>query len=256
MLLIFALIASLTACDQQAMIDKIAPQQEVALVKQLFAQLAARDYESVEKQLDPSLQTPTLRGALEDVAGQFPAGPPLSIRIIGSRTQFTTDTTIHDLTLEYEYSGSWLIGNAVLRSSGASRSFIAFRVTPRAQSLVSENAFSLGGKSPAHYLVLLGVVLIPLFVLIVLVLCIRTKSLKRKWAWILFVLLGLVQFSFNWTTGEWSVQPIAVLLFGSGFASAGPAAPLVFSLGLPVGAMVFMTRWLRRERTIEPPVAS
>jgi hypothetical protein len=74
------------------------------------------------------------------------------------------------------------------------------------------------------------------------VVCARTRLAKRKWLWLVFVALGVVQFQFNWTTGAWGIQPLAFLLLGAGYTQAGPVAPLVFTLAFPLGALVFLAR--------------
>ncbi|MBQ0945532.1 hypothetical protein KAK07_19490 [Ideonella sp. 4Y16] len=115
-------------------------------------------------------------------------------------------------------------------------------VTPRSTSLEAENAFTFDGKSALHYAVLVLAVGIPLFVVYALIACVRTQIPKRKWLWLLFVAVGMVQFRFNWTTGAWGVHPFSVALLGAGFAKAGPVAPYIFTLAFPLGAFVFLMK--------------
>ena len=63
--------------------------------------------------------------------------------------------------------------------------------------------------------------------------------------WYLVIVVGLVQFQLNWTTGALGVVPLSLLLLGIGFARAGPYAPVLLSVALPVGAIAFLLK--RRE---------
>jgi hypothetical protein len=51
----------------------------------------------------------------------------------------------------------------------------------------------------------------------------------------------LGQARFHQQTGS-NIQPVSLLLLGAGFSQAGPYAPLVFAVAIPVGAIVFLAR--------------
>jgi len=247
--LILALVAQLTACDQEAMFDKFVPKEEAALAKRAIAQLAARDYASVEAQLNATLRTPDVRSKLEEMAKQLPSGEPKSIRTVGAHTHTTNSVIRYDLTFEYEYADAWLVANAVLERRDGQVTFQGLHFTPRTHSLLSENEFSFHGKGLLHYVVFALAIAVPLFIIYALVVCARTKMAKRKWLWLLFIAIGLVQFQFNWTTGAWAVQPLSFALLGAGFAKSGPVAPYIFTVAIPLGAILF----LARRRTFLPP---
>src|SRR5262249_3844824 len=123
--------------------------------------------------------------------------------------------------------------------------FRGMQFVPRNGSLAAENDFTLSGKGSLHYAVLALAVAVPLFIVYALVLCIRTKFERRKWLWGIFVLVGLVQFPLNWSTGETEVTPVSFQVLGAGVMKAGPAAPWMLTVSMPVGAIVFL---LRRRR--------
>ncbi|WP_295640325.1 hypothetical protein [uncultured Methylibium sp.] len=241
-LLIPVLALVLSACDQEAMFEKFVPKEEAALAKQVIFQLTARDFASVEAQLDPSLRSPDLRSKLDEMAKQVPSGEPMSIRTVGAHTNTTNSITRFDLTFEYQYKDTWLVANAVLERRDGKVVVQGIHFTPRTRSLEAENAFTLAGKSALHYAVLALAVAIPLLVVYALIVCVRTKVPKRKWLWLLFVAVGLVQFQFNWTTGAWGIQPLSFALLGAGFFKAGPVAPYIFTLAFPLGALVFLKK--------------
>jgi hypothetical protein len=111
-----------------------------------------------------------------------------------------------------------------------------------AQSLQEYNRFALVGKNAIHYIVLSLVVAVPLFIVYALVLCLKTPIARRKWLWMLFIALGFSRLSFNWTDGAYKIQPISFSLLGAGFLKAGPYAPWIFTVAVPVGAIVFLVK--------------
>ncbi len=232
----------LAGCDQQAMIEKFAPQQEVSKAKQLVTQLAARDFASIEAQLDTTLRTPELQSTLERLAKIVPTETPRSINIVGANTFSSGEVTNYNLTLEYEYSSSWLLTNVQLVRNGTQVVVTGFHLQPEQTPLKEVNRFTLSEKGFLHYLFLLLAAVIPIFIVYVLRLCYKTPALKRKWLWYVFIAVGMIQFSINWSTGETSIQLISFLLLGAGFLSSGPFAPVVLSFALPVGAISFLAK--------------
>ena len=224
------------------MLEKLTPKEEVALAKQMIAQVAAHDYAALEPQLDVSLQSPDLHDKLEEVAKLIPAGEPKNIKTVGAVTTSMRSVTRYDLTFEYQYEHDWLIVNTLLERRDGKIKLAGMHFMPRKQSLAAENAFTLAGKSIWHYVVLALAVAIPLFMIYALVMCIRTKIPKRKWLWLIFIAVGLMRFQLNWTTGAWGIQPLAFQVLGSGFYKTGAVAPYIFSLSFPLGAVVFLLK--------------
>ncbi len=241
-LLIATLLVLLTGCDQQTMFEKFVPKEEAVIAKRVLSQLAAKDYADIEKQLDPSIQSPTVHGALEQMAAAFPAEEPKAISTVGSNTSTVNALTTYNLTFEHEYSDVWLLTNVILQRRGDQVTVLGLHVLPAKQSLKAVNRFTFEGKSPIHYIVFALAIAVPLFIVYVLVLCVRTPIAKRKWLWLLFVAVGFVQLSLNWTDGSYGIQPISFALLGAGFFRAGPFAPFVFNVAIPVGAIAFLAK--------------
>ncbi len=241
-LLLLALVLPLAACDQQAMFDKSVPKEEAAFAKKAIAQLAARDYASVEAQLNPGLRTPSVRSKLEEMAKELPAAEPKSVRTVGAHTKTANPVTTYDLTFEYEYPDAWIVVNAVLERRDGNITVQGLHLTPRKQSLASENGFGFSGKGLPHYIVFALAIAVPLFIVYALIVCARTKIAKRKWLWLVFIAVGLVQLRFNWTTGACMIQPLSFALLGAGFEKSGPVAPCIFMVAFPLGAVLFLAR--------------
>jgi len=240
--LVLSTAVLLFGCDQQGTFDKMVPQEEASAAKQLIAKVAAREFTAVEAQLAANLRTPEIRAKLEGLSRAVPAGEPSTIQAVGAYTMHSTSGTTYDLTFEYRYPDSWLLANVVLERTEGKLTVQGLHLTPRTVSLEAENGFTFQGKGALHYLVFALTVAIPVFIVYVLVVCAKTKIPKRKWLWLLFVAIGLVQFQFNWATGAWGLNPISFSLLGAGFVKAGPVAPCIFTVAFPLGAILFLAR--------------
>jgi hypothetical protein len=247
MRIVLAVLASVLAllvagCDEQAWFDKFVPKEEAEVAKQVLAAFGSRDFGAIEQRLDASLAGADTRPKLEQVAEQFPSGSPKAVQVVGSNTMTMPGRVTYDLTFQCEYPDRWLLVNVVLQRADGQLKIMGVHVNRLADSLQNQNRFTFAGKGPVHWLFLALAVVIPLFIVATLVVCARTPIPRRKWLWLLFVALGLVQVSLNWSTGEWGISPVAVLLLGVGFHKAGPVAPYVLTIALPIGAVVFLLR--------------
>ncbi|MGM9486690.1 hypothetical protein [Ideonella sp. YS5] len=255
-LLISLWMLLLAGCDQQAWFDRFVPKEESEVAKQVIAAFGSADFATIERQLDPSLAKADTRARLQQIADQFPAGPPKSIQVVGAHTMTRQERITYDLTFQYEYPDRWLLANVVLQRENGQLRVAGIHVNRLADSLQNQNRFTFAGKGVVHWVFFALAIAIPLFIVVVLVLCARTAMARRKWLWLLFVALGLVQISLNWSTGEWSVSPVAFMLLGAGFHRAGPGSPYILTIALPVGALLFLLKrreWLSAGSN--PPVA-
>ena len=241
-LIVLLLPIVLLGCDRDAMFEKFIPKDEEAIAKGLIAKLSARDYPAVEAKVDKSLQSSDMRRKLEEIAELIPAEVPKSTHTIGAITNKFNEVTEYGLTIEYEYSESWLVATVSMRRSNDALTVFGIHVAPHKQSLETENAFSFTGKGWLHYVVICLAIIIPVLVVYAIVMCARTRIAKRKWLWLLFVAVGVFQLQLNWTTGAWSIQPLYFLLLGAGFSKGGPAAPLILAVAFPLGAVLFLLK--------------
>ncbi|HEY0257950.1 MAG TPA: hypothetical protein VGC39_10945 [Candidatus Methylacidiphilales bacterium] len=168
-------------------------------------------------------------------------------------TTFTSKTEKTVLYYQIQYPHAWLAGNVLLERESGNLLVLGAHFNPIKDSLEVLNRFTLEGKGPLHYVVLALTVLIPLFILYALILCIRSP-IRRKWLWILFILFGFLKLRFDWTSGLYDFQLLSVSLFGAGVFQSGPYSPWIFSLAIPVGAIVFLS--LRRRLRLQEPHVS
>lgn len=230
----------LTACSQQALIDKLTPHPAAEIARSVLDQLRQGDMEPIKARLDDALrQDPSNEAKLKELTGYFPAGTPRAVKLVGTNTVTINGASRYNLTYEYEFTDGWVLGNVVLAGEGDAMRVEGVHVQRMAQSLERQNAFTLSGKGAIHWIVLLACIVIPALSLYAFVLCLRTPIARRKWLWALGTLLGFATLRFNWTTGSFDFQLLSIQLFGaSGFAS--PYGPVIMGMSLPLGAIWFL----------------
>lgn len=245
--IVLTIVLVLFGCDQKAWFEKFMPKEDVEFSKNYLALFQEHDFDAIEAKIDPTLKGTQLRPKLERIASVFPPGKPSDIQTVGAQTFSNPDTTRVSLTFQYAYPGKWLLANVVLQKKEGEVVVAGITVRPLRDSLENINRFSFDGKGITHYAVFALAIAIPLAIVLVTILCIKTPIPKRKWLWVIFVLAGFVEVTLNWTDGNLTVKPISFLLFGAGFSKASPYGPLLLSVSIPIGAIVFLfkrKKWL------------
>jgi hypothetical protein len=247
-----AICPLLTSCiDQKAFIQRIVPHEDDLLARQMIESLRVGDYDKANAELDSSLQGPSTDEALHKLHDLLARGDILEIEIVGCNITLIGEKHRSDLSYQVHFPAHWIFGDVVIDTQDGSRTISGIHFHEISKSLESLNQFSLEDKSITHYAVFASCILIPIFILYALIVCIRS-SVRRKWLWIIFIIFGITQISFNWTTAAWNFKPLSIQLFGSGYSS-GLYAPYIFKFGFPVGAVVFLT--FRGRRRL-PPIRS
>jgi hypothetical protein len=235
------ILLMITGCNQASMIRKMISAKDEAVAKGYINLLRQNKLEQIEKDLDPSIRRPDLHETLIKMAELVPPQDPKTVKVVGVNVFHGQGFIRTNITFEYQFPNKWVIINVAVQKKSGMSTIIGFNVNPISDSIENTNRFTLFGKTPLHYLVLSSAILALLFCLYTLIVCIRTKLEKRKWLWIIFIILGIGKVSINWTTGQWSFTPLAVQLF-SAAASAAFYGPWIISVSLPLGAIVFLLR--------------
>lgn len=239
----------LLGCSQQQMLQKFSTPADQAVAEAYISDLQARRFDAIEKDLDPSIKTPDVHATLVRMAGFFPAGAPTSIKLVGAHRMYSPAGVQTSTSFEYRWGDKWLLCSIAIQKTKTTITILGFNINPEKESLEDQTRFTLAGKSPAQYAILAGAVLAFSLTLYALVICIRTRGLRRKWLWILFILVGFGLLSANWTTGEVGYQLVYITLFSAG-AFAPLYGPWTITMSAPVGAMVFLWRRWQRAREL------
>ncbi|MFD0949951.1 hypothetical protein ACFQ0F_06040 [Paraperlucidibaca wandonensis] len=238
----------LSSCSQEELSERFIPKEESDFAEDYLSKLRGRDFTYVKSILSPEIEAQITDELLEEMAGYFRQGEPLSVKIIGSQVNVFNGQWQGNFTFEYEFESGWNLANTALKKIDNGYEVIGLNVYQTEISQKELNAFGFSSKSGMQYFVLCAAVLVPLFILCTLIVCIRTPIERKKWLWVIFILLGFGAIQVNWTNGVYAFQLLSVQLLGASATASGVAAPWVLSASVPLGAIVF---WLRRKSLIE-----
>jgi len=216
---------------------------EVELSKTYLGMLRAHDLAGIEQHADASLRGKGLHANLETLARFFPQGDPTDVKLIGfwrNEILNAAEQATTRLDYEYDFSGKWYEATVVLKGVEPNISVAGLSVTALVGPLEEITKFKLGGKRAVDYAILFLTCAVPVFILLTLVVCVRTPMGRWKWLWIIFILFGVCGGSLNWLEGTFAFEPLAFRLFGAGYASGGPYSPVILQFSVPLGAILFL----------------
>lgn len=237
MTLIVILMSS--SCSQKASLEKLSTPEDRAVAQSYIDQLRLRQFDAIEAAIDENIKSPDLRDKLSKMADTLPAGEPSSIKVIGVQVFESPQLRQVNTSFEYDFGGKWFVTNVALQDKEGIKTIIGLNVYILQQPLEVQNRFTFSGKGMAHFAIFGGCILVALLTLSALVLCLSTKMGKKKWLWILFILLGVGKITINWTTGQISFQLLVIQLFSIS-ATAAPYGPWIIAVSLPIGSIAFL----------------
>ena len=241
----------LSGCDQRELMRKMTPTEDYMLARVFVTQVLTGDTASAAQSLSAQIKVDEARKGLEELTALFKHGEIKSVETVGVFFRSTLGggqsgkTT--QLTLQLELSTGWFVGTVVTMNEAGTLKIASANFESIPDSLEKMNALNLLDKPLWAPLFLLFNIAVPLFSVYALVVCIRTR-LKRKWRWILFILLGVTTLRLNWSTGEMGFQLLSVQLLGGSFFRSGFVGPWIFGVSFPLGAVMFL---IKRRRLME-----
>lgn len=245
---IFCTTLLLFACSSDAAIQKATPREDDVFARQFIAQLNRGNIAEAKRALIPAIPAAQADAGLQQIADILHGRQADSMRVVNVQWVMG-ENKVTDLTYEIRYRDSWVLADIQILDSANTRQIIGAHAKEISSTVLEQNALTLRGKSAIYYLFLICALAALLFSLYTCVTVIRSK-MPRRWLWALLALIGLIQFTLNWTTGETSLQLIRVqLLCASIFRPGGPYVPWFFSFSLPLGALVSLVRlsdWRRK----------
>jgi hypothetical protein len=243
----------LIGCYRQPGTGAAPPDDVLQFATRQVNALRSKNLASVETNFSPSVATIGLGTTLEKMAALFPVDEPRAVKVVAFRQSKNGAGT--DLALEYELPHEWILVRISILKSSDGFLISGLFINPISSSVEEMTGWGWAKRGVKHYIFLSAAVIMPLFILTVFVICLRSRLHKRKWLWLVFILFGIGQFTLNWHTGEISVKPLQFLFLGAGYFAPmlySPLAwPLYIMMSLPVGAIVFL---VRRKRLLAIPV--
>jgi fatty acid hydroxylase family protein len=157
------------------------------------------------------------------------------------------------VTFEYEFSGKWLQASVVLQDKGNGIHIAGINVIPLPNSLENTYKFTLNDKPAINYIFLAATCIVPIFILVALIVCIRTPIPRKKWLWVIFILFGFMSVHLNWTDSTVNINPLYFNIFGAGFMRSSPYSPVILTVSFPLGAILFFLKRRKWISTVSPP---
>ncbi|HVR67708.1 MAG TPA: hypothetical protein VMT98_13760 [Verrucomicrobiae bacterium] len=250
--LIFPVLFMLAACDPLAQIAAVVPADEDEFAKRHVALLAAKDFAAVEAMMSPELRVAADRTTLAEMAALLPATASKDIQVAYYGTVEIDGARRISMYYQYRFDEAWILVEMVLDRRADELAVVGLHLYRGDQAWTEANRFTLTGKGPQHFVIFAMAIFNPVFILFAVVQCVRTPMPRRKWLWIIFILVGLTEIQLNWTTGEIGFEPLKALLLGAGFWKQSPISPLLLTVGIPLGAIIFL---LKRKKWLQPPPA-
>ena len=187
----------------------------------------------------------------------------INTNIIGYRVTNMDDIKYTHLEYEYEHDVDWVYFTFDFINEGDVIKVQGFNGNAFQDSLVKVNSFNFKGKSIGHYLTLILMISIPLFILTTIVFIILTP-IKRKILWIIFALFGIFAIHFNWGTGDFMLfihkyntngqieivrsAFMKISILGAGYTRSSALHPWIMHFTIPLGAILF---WIKRAKILK-----
>ena len=241
-LAIISVLLFFCSCDRRKIAEKFIPVEEKQVAEKYVKALLDNDFDKIINDLSPEVRTSEVRSKFEEMARFFPGVEPIGVTLVGVQSFRSPSRNTFDFEFQYEYTNSWILVGITLEEKANVYKVLGVRVNPLEDSLQNINAFSFKKAKAIHYFFLMMCIFVPVFSIFTVIKCARTRPMKRKWLWIIFILFGFVQFKLNWTTGQVGVVPLSFLLLGASAFSPGVCGPWILSFAIPVGAIIFLIR--------------
>lgn len=208
-----------------------------------------KKYKDVKKLLSNDLgDYKTIKQSLEPVKNMLPSQTLQNIIIVGVdyETSYTNTARIDKISTvsEIQFPYSEFIVEMLQYRMGDQVEVAGIRFYPK-RDVVDTFKASMSAITAKGYFAILMMLIILSTVIYALVLCINTDIERRKWLWIIFIMIGFFSFEFNWNTQSFGFNLFNISLLSVGWFKASCFSPLVLNFGIPIGALIFLYKQYR-----------
>lgn len=133
----------------------------------------------------------------------------------------------------------WALINMELHKENNVDKLYGINIQPMEKSLQETNNLTIVDRPIINCIVLvLGIAFACLnFYAFYLVLNLK---IRKKWLWAIISFTGICTFAFNWSTGEYSFNPVAIGFPCFSYSKMGSYSPLIVALYFPIGSLLFL----------------
>lgn len=258
------------SCTYQSMVDNLIPDDVEKFTEDYIETVRSGDIETALSLVgpeDPGAAVDQYRESLKEVSFYLSIGLPVSTELVmakqskfspfGDKTEVPHSRYFQDFYTQYSPDDrpvSDEIVKPILGSDGKFHQVIKVVIDQRGgkttvagihvQNLIdsplitSAFMYNIEKRPMWTFLFPLAAGGIPVFILYSAWVSFRTVK-RRRWLWVLFVLFGFGTISLDWSAGVISYKILSFNLLGAAFIKFGPYASWVFSIGVPLGAILF-----------------
>lgn len=253
LLLFFVLsLCIMSSCSMQQTTEKFINREIDSFSRGFIQNILTGDTSAVRK-LDTRLINDSALSILNVLHRTLADKKLNQIRALGAQDRWLRSTKANDnydiysVIYEYEFEDAFILFTIVINKQSKPYTIVSFNANASKESFSKRAEFTFKNKTLKHYIVFAWIIAIPLFIIITVISVIKTP-IRRKWAWILLVILLNVGVNFNWTTGLFQWRNIEViLLLATDIAYGSIYAPWDFTVAFPLGAVIF---WYRRKKIL------
>ncbi|MBV1688543.1 hypothetical protein KRR38_12870 [Novosphingobium sp. G106] len=232
----------LAGCSQSQWNDKLSTKEDRALATNFIAGLMSGNVDGVRSQIDPKLYayTKQIEGKVKAIMPA--AGEPELVSVgVSSMSEGGQRATTKAMNYELGSGGKWVAVQIILQQASRSEQIVGWHAVPSAVRPTAAGDFSFAGRGAIHYIWLAAMAIVFATGLVAAFLAFRSKGIRYRWFWIIGSLLGFVQFTLNWSSGQWGVRPFAFMLFSISALKPSPFDAWLLSFCIPIVGIVFLT---------------
>ena len=231
--------------DHDEMVGKFLPAHIDSYARDYINKVVNKDFQGVYEPLNPELKNEKTKQAIGQVFDYVKGTEIVSLQVAGINThEYSGDKNykLYNLTYQIEFPAAWQVANLLLFENEQGILVNHININDIPASLPEMNKFTFRGKPMRHFVFLAATIAYIGILVFALLACLMTKNLRKKWLWAIVTLLGIVKFNFDWTTGQYFIQPVNFGFAISGFYSPSPFMPVILQFYFPVGAIIFLAR--------------
>jgi hypothetical protein len=233
-------LAFLGGCNPASL---VAQSKEDVLARRLIDAVRNGDKAAIPPLLADELKNdPKLTNAMEQFHTALAQPGPSETALMGWNVVAHDGTETATVDYQIHAGDAFQHLEVVERFAGGQGFIVGAHMQKLPDDLRRTNVVDLKHAPVESIIFLVGQMVMLGFMVLALVLCAR-MPMRRKWAWILFIMVGAGKLTLNWTTGELFLSPLSLQLPLAGYVRASAFAPLLLWTTFPVGTVVFL--WKR-----------
>jgi len=228
--------------------------QQDADLRAVYEKMRTNNLAGIEAHFTPQFKRANLHQGLEFMQGMIPPDAPKVTMLKGLSEPGPDGSTDFGAQYEYDYKTTAVLAQIEMRQDKAGHKTIS-AVQLRQAPVGISKAFDFGltGKKYYQYLFLVLMLMAPGFGVWGLYALWRAPDIKWKFFWALAMLIGFMDLTMDWRTGDVVLNIAQVHPFWIFARKFGPLSPWMLTTSLPLASIAFLLGYRRLERPWDPP---